>query len=46
MSFISEAAKKLEQTILVTHHGFGVEEAANIIRVSIAPDGSSVASKP
>lgn len=45
MSYFSEAAKKLEQTILVTHHGLGEEEAANIIKVSLASDGSSTASK-
>jgi len=45
MSYFSEAAKKIGQTILVTHYGLGEEEAANIIRVSIAEDGSSVASR-
>lgn len=45
MSYFSEAAKKLEQTILVTHHGLGEEEAANIIKVSITPDGSSTANR-
>ena len=45
MSYFSEAAKKLGQTILVTHYGLGEEEAANIIKVGIAPDGSSTASK-
>ncbi len=43
MSYFSEAAKKLEQTILVTHYGLGEEEAANVIKVGLAPDGSSVA---
>jgi len=46
MSYFSEAAKKLEQTILVTHYGLGEEEAANIIKVGIAPDGSSIATRP
>lgn len=46
MNYFSEAAKKLEQTILVTHYGLGEEEAANIIKVSIGPDGSSTASRP
>ncbi|MEO0242581.1 MAG: SMC family ATPase [candidate division WOR-3 bacterium] len=45
MSYFSEAAKRLEQTILVTHYGLGEEEAANIIKVSLALDGSSTASK-
>jgi len=43
MSYISEAAKKIGQTILVTHYGLGVEEAANIIEVSVGEDGSSMA---
>jgi len=43
MSFFSEAAKKFGQTILVTHYGLGEEEAANVIRVELAPDGSSTA---
>ncbi|MGB9778861.1 MAG: hypothetical protein ACPLW8_05600, partial [Candidatus Bathyarchaeales archaeon] len=46
MSYFSEAAKKLEQTILVTHYGLGEEEAANIIKVGIASDGSSTVSRP
>jgi exonuclease SbcC len=41
MSYFSEAAKKIGQTILVTHYGLGEEEAANIIKVNIAEDGSS-----
>ena len=41
ISQISEASKRISQVILVTHHGFGEEEAANIIRVSRNPDGSS-----
>ncbi|MEM3882622.1 MAG: SMC family ATPase [Candidatus Methanomethyliaceae archaeon] len=45
MSYFSEAAKKLEQTIVVSHYGLGEEEAANIIKVSLAPDGSSTTSK-
>jgi len=45
MNYFSGAAKKLEQTILVTHYGLGEEEAANIIKVGIAPDGSSIASR-
>jgi exonuclease SbcC len=45
MSYFSEAAKKIGQTILVTHYGLGEEEAANIVKVSIAEDGSSVASQ-
>jgi len=45
MSYLSEAAKKIGQTILVTHYGLGEEEAANIIKVSIGEDGSSVASR-
>jgi DNA repair exonuclease SbcCD ATPase subunit len=45
MSYFSEAAKKMGQTILVTHYGLGEEEAANIVKVSIAEDGSSVASQ-
>jgi exonuclease SbcC len=43
MSYFSEVAKKLEQTVLVTHYGLGEEEAVNVIKVSLAPDGSSVA---
>jgi ABC-type multidrug transport system ATPase subunit len=43
MSYFSEAAKKIGQTILVTHHGLGEEEAANIIKVNIAEDGFSIA---
>ncbi|MEM3518621.1 MAG: SMC family ATPase [Nitrososphaerales archaeon] len=45
MSYFSEVAKRLEQTILVTHYGLGEEEAANIIKVSLAPDGSSTVSR-
>jgi exonuclease SbcC len=45
MSYVSEAAKKIGQTILVTHHGLGEEEAANIIKVSIGEDGSSTVSR-
>jgi len=41
MSYITEMAQSLNQVLLVTHHGLGMEEATNIIRVSIAPDGSS-----
>jgi exonuclease SbcC len=41
MSYFSEAAKKIGQTILVTHYGLGEEEAANIIKVKLAEDGSS-----
>jgi len=44
MSYFSEAAKKIGQTILVTHYGLGEEEAANIIKVNIAEDGSSTIS--
>jgi len=44
MSYFSEAAKKIDQTILVTHYGLGEEEAANIVKVSIAEDGSSTIS--
>jgi DNA repair exonuclease SbcCD ATPase subunit len=44
MSYFSEAAKKIDQTILVTHYGLGEEEAANIVKVSIAKDGSSTIS--
>jgi chromosome segregation ATPase len=42
MSYFSEVAKKIKQTILVTHYGLGEEEAANIIKVKIAEDGSSI----
>ena len=41
----SIAAKKIGQTILVTHHGLGEEEAANIIKVDIGEDGSSTVSR-
>jgi DNA repair exonuclease SbcCD ATPase subunit len=44
MSYFSEVAKKIDQTILVTHYGLGEEEAANIVKVSIAEDGSSTIS--
>jgi exonuclease SbcC len=44
MNYFSEAAKKIGQTILVTHYGLGEEEAANIIRVNMAEDGSSAIS--
>jgi exonuclease SbcC len=44
MSYFSEAAKKIDQTILVTHYGLGEEEAANIVKVSITEDGSSTIS--
>lgn len=43
MVFISEAAKKMGQTILVTHYELGLEEAANIIRVSLDKEGYSKA---
>ena len=43
MSYITEMAKNLRQVLLVTHHGIGMEEATNIIKVSTAPDGSSQA---
>jgi exonuclease SbcC len=42
MSYFSEVAKKIKQTILVTHYGLGEEEAANIIKVKIAEGGSSI----
>ncbi|MEM2893948.1 MAG: SMC family ATPase [Candidatus Bathyarchaeia archaeon] len=45
MSQISEASKRIPQVLLVTHHGAGEEEAANIIRVSRNPDGSSKAER-
>jgi exonuclease SbcC len=45
ISQISEASKRISQVLLVTHHGFGEEEAANIIRVSRNPDGSSKAER-
>jgi len=44
MSYFSEAAKKIDQIILVTHYGLGEEEAANIIKVNIAENGSSTIS--
>ncbi|MEM1587626.1 MAG: SMC family ATPase [Candidatus Bathyarchaeia archaeon] len=43
LNHISEAAKKLSQIILVTHHGLGQEEAANIIKVERGGDGASIA---
>ena len=45
MSYIAEMAQSLNQVLLVTHHGIGMEEATNIIKVSIAPDGSSKAER-
>lgn len=41
ISHITEMARSLHQVLLVTHYGIGMEEATNIIKVSIAPDGSS-----
>jgi DNA repair exonuclease SbcCD ATPase subunit len=41
MAYFAEAAKRLRQMVLVTHHGLGEEEAANIVKVSLAADGSS-----
>jgi exonuclease SbcC len=41
MSYFSEIAKKIDQVILITHYGLGEEEAANIVRVEIAEDGTS-----
>jgi len=43
LSHIAEAAKKVSQVILVTHHGLGEEEAANIIKVERREDGASQA---
>jgi len=44
MSYFPEAAKKIDQIILVTHYGLGEEEAANIIKVNIAEGRSSTIS--
>ena len=41
MSHISEAAKQVSQVLLVTHHGFGEEEATNIINVELNEEGFS-----
>jgi len=41
MAFISEASRKIGQTILVTHHELGLEEAANILRVTVDSEGFS-----
>ena len=43
LGYIAEAAKKVSQVILVTHHGLGEEEASNIIKVEIGADGASKA---
>ncbi|MGC8961938.1 MAG: hypothetical protein ACP5K1_05810, partial [Candidatus Bathyarchaeia archaeon] len=39
--YIGEASRQLSQMILVTHHDICVEEASNIINVSIREDGAS-----
>jgi exonuclease SbcC len=44
MSYISEISKKVDQVIIVTHHGLGLEEASNVISVSKVEDGSSIVS--
>ena len=42
-SYIGEASRQLSQMILVTHHDICMEEASNIINVTIREDGSSKA---
>jgi len=42
IGYIAEIAKRVSQVILVTHHGFGEEEASNVIRVTLDRDGSSI----
>ncbi len=41
MSHITEAAKQVSQVLLVTHQGFGEEEATNIINVELNEHGFS-----
>ena len=46
MENLAKAAEKMDQMILVTHHGLGEEYASNIIHVSIGEDGASKITQP